>query len=84
MRIASLPADRPIIDERGTMTQHLRRFMNAVARLSILEGSGSPEGVEEAMATRLYMDTAGTAGAILYIKRVDSVAGDKTAGWVLT
>lgn len=83
MRLPSLSANRPFLELSLTMTQQTRRFMNAVARFSILEGSGSPEGVEEARTTRLYMDTAGTAGEILYIKQVDSVAGNKTAGWVL-
>ena len=83
MNITPPSANRPLLDDQGTMTQQTRKFMNAVARLSILEGSGSPEGVLEARATRLYMDTAGVAGAILYIKQVDSISGDKTTGWVL-
>jgi hypothetical protein len=29
------------------------------------------------------MDDAGTAGAILYIKRDTDIAGDKTQGWIL-
>ena len=84
MNITPPSANRPLLDDQGTMTQQTRKFMNAIARLSPLEGSGSPEGVVEARATRLYMDTAGVAGAILYIKQVDSISGDKTKGWILT
>ena len=46
-------------------------------------GSGSPEGVVEAKQTRLYMNSAGAAGNILYIKKTDDVAGDRTKGWIL-
>ena len=84
MNIMPPSANRPLLDDQGTMTQQTRKVMNAIARLSILEGSGSPEGVIEARATRFYMDTAGVAGAILYIKQVDSISGDKTLGWILT
>lgn len=58
-------------------------FQFALANLSIITGSGSPEGVIEAAATRLYMNTAGVAGSILYIKRDDDVGGDRTQGWIL-
>lgn len=44
-----------------------------------LEGSGSPEGVITAEPRALYMDTAGTAGSILYIKQ----SGTGNTGWVL-
>lgn len=47
--------------------------------LSILEGSGSPEGVLEANPNRLYKDTSGTAGNILYIKKT----GTGSTGWIL-
>ncbi len=54
-----------------------------VTNMSVLTGSGSPEGVVSARSTRLYMDTAGSAGSILYIKRDESIAGDRTQGWIL-
>ena len=57
---------------------------NAINFQAIAEGSGSPEGVLEADVTKRYMDTAGTAGIIFYIKRDAAIAGDKTKGWILT
>lgn len=54
-----------------------------VTNMSILTGSGSPEGVVQAQPTRLYMNTAGTAGSILYIKRDADVSGDRSQGWIL-
>jgi len=62
------------------------RFFNwqlNVSNLSVLTGAGSPESVVAARPTRLYMDTAGTAGAILYVKRDADIAGDRTQGWIL-
>ena len=83
MNIPPLNAAQPVVDEKGSMLQRMRSFVNAVARLSILEGTGSPEGVVEARATRLYMDTSGTASNIMYVKQVSSISGDKKAGWIL-
>lgn len=46
---------------------------------TIEEGSGSPEGVLAAEPKTLYMDTSGTAGNILYIKKT----GTGDTGWIL-
>ena len=73
----------PIVEQNRTRSQIFRTWTEEVGRLSVLTGSGSPEGTVSAQATRLYMDTAGTAGAILYIKRDDDIAGDATKGWIL-
>ena len=82
--IVPLSGNNALVEpETGRQTQQARNFFNSLALLSVLEGSGSPEGVVQAKATRLYMDTAGTAGSILYIKQVDSLAGDNKSGWVL-
>jgi hypothetical protein len=58
-------------------------FLFALANLAIMESVGSPEDVVEARATRLCMDTTGSTGNILYIKKFDDVLGDRTKGWVL-
>lgn len=73
----------PIVANSGEMTQEMANFVNLQADLAIAEGSGSPEGVVDAKVTKLYMDTAGTAGSILYIKRDTDIAGDTTKGWIL-
>lgn len=72
-----------IFSESGKLTSRGLLFFNELADLSIIEGAGSPEGVVEARIARRYMDTAGVAGSILYIKRDADVLGDKTKGWVL-
>ena len=64
-------------------TQPLNDFFLLLSELDIATGSGSPEGVLRAGITKRYMDTAGTAGSILYIKRDADIAGDTTQGWIL-
>ena len=49
----------------------------------MIVGTGSPEGVIDAPQTANYMDDAGTAGNIKYIKRDADIAGDSTKGWIL-
>jgi len=74
---------RKIVDENGVSSQQMFLWMDAVTDTDILIGTGSPEGVVTAEQRRLYMDDAGTAGAILYIKRDADVSGDKSQGWIL-
>jgi hypothetical protein len=73
----------PIVDEKGFMQQPLRLWVDEISELSILEGTGSPEGVVEANVSRLYRDITGTTGDILYIKNAVDILGDKSKGWIL-
>lgn len=66
---------RPV-DVVATYIEDLTRQVNAN---TVLSGSGSPEGVLTADPLTLYMDTAGTAGNILYIKKT----GTGNTGWIL-
>lgn len=74
---------QPIVDENGIMTLDMSNFINIIGRLTIAEGAGSPESVLSANVSKLYMDTAGTAGSILYVKRDAAIGGDTTQGWIL-
>lgn len=65
------------------MSQDFFVWTRAVTNLAIISGTGSPEGVVEALQKRLYMDEAGAAGGILYIKRDADITGDTTKGWIL-
>ncbi len=91
---AEISLNRPIVETNDTLTFQSRSYFlaldDAIASIrsdvefqTPLTGSGSPEGVLEALSTKEYMDTAGTAGNIKYIKRDDDIAGDKTMGWIL-
>lgn len=82
--IPIIPAgNTPIVTDKGSMKSSFRSFLNDLADMVILSGVGSPEGVVSAAQFRQYMDTTGTAGAILYIKRDGDIGGDKTLGWIL-
>ena len=50
---------------------------------AILIGTGSPEGVVSAQVGQEYMDDAGTASAIKYIKRDADGGGEDTQGGIL-
>lgn len=65
------------------MTQEMRTWVQIITQRSLIIGTGSPEGVVEAGQGSEYMDDAGVAGAIKYIKRDADVGGDKTLGWIL-
>lgn len=69
-----------IVDESGRQTQEFNDWINGVNRSLIIVGSGSPEGVVTATIAQEYMDSAGTAGAIKYIKRDADIAGDLSKG----
>tara|TARA_R110002020_G_scaffold299426_1_gene515111 strand:- start:1149 stop:1403 length:255 start_codon:yes stop_codon:yes gene_type:complete len=83
MNIASPIASQPVVEDNGTMAEPFRLWSQQVTDLQILTGSGTPEGTVSAPITTLYMDTAGGAGAVLYIKRDTDVAADPTQGWIL-
>jgi hypothetical protein len=71
------------LDRDGLPSDRLAEFLEAITRQvnanTVLTGSGSPEGVREADPTTLYMDTSGSAGSILYVKKT----GTGDTGWVL-
>lgn len=66
---------RPV-DIVATTLEDMTREVN---KSTVLEGSGSPEGAVIAEPKVLYMDTAGTAGNILYVKKT----GTGNTGWIL-
>lgn len=72
-----------LANDLGSPSDRLGEFLEEMTRQvnlsTILTGSGSPEGVETANPTQLYMDTAGGAGTILYIKQT----GTGNTGWIL-
>lgn len=74
---------RKIVNENGETTNRMEHWINLVTDLQIIAEAGTPEGEVEAAQKTVYMDTAGIAGAILYIKRDADIAGDKSKGWIL-
>ena len=80
--ISQFPIDQLFTDD-GKLTERAWKLLRQLVQLQILTGSGSPEGVIEAKVTTLYMNTSGTAGNILYIKRDADISGDRSQGWIL-
>jgi len=73
----------PIVKQGGLMQEPFRLFINDVAKLGVIVGTGTPEGTVAAEQGQQYMDDTGTAGAIMYVKRDADIAGDITKGWIL-
>lgn len=72
-----------IVMADGSMTQEYRDWTQEITLLDIIIGTGSPEAVVIALVGQEYMDDAGVAGAIKYIKRDADIAGDRSKGWIL-
>lgn len=68
----------PLTDEKGCATQWMQIFGEQVRQLPTIIGTGSPEGVQESISGRLYLDQS--TGSI-YSKRYDEIAGNKANGW---
>tara|TARA_R110000772_G_scaffold180355_2_gene291626 strand:+ start:276 stop:527 length:252 start_codon:yes stop_codon:yes gene_type:complete len=74
---------QPIVENNGTMSQAFRQFTQEASLSIPIVGTGSPEGVIEAVQYSLYLDGSGSAGAIQYRKMIPSIANDRKKGWVL-
>jgi len=82
-RVVSLnPSSSPLRAD-NSLEPAFQLWAQSLTNRALIVGPGSPESVIEANQGALYMDDAGTAGAILYVKRDADVTGDKTQGWVL-
>lgn len=82
-RVIQPSTDRPIIEEDGSQSTQMRGWTQTITNQALIIGTGSPEAVVEATQGAAYMDDAGTTGAILYIKKSNDVAADKSQGWIL-
>ncbi len=72
----------PITDSDGVMTDVFQIWVTRVTNLDLIIGTGSPEGVITAEVGREYLDDAGLAGAVKFIKQKADIAGDRSKGWV--
>lgn len=81
--IAKYDPSFPIVQpDNGLMTQAFQRTMAQVQERGLLIGTGSPETVVEAQQGIMYMDETGAVGAVLYIKQVADISGDRSTGWI--
>lgn len=81
--INQLNDSNPIVEDDGNMIRRFSIWTKAVTNLDPLSGEGSPEGIIEADQFRLYVDTIGTTGNVLYVKRNSDIGSDKKQGWIL-
>lgn len=73
-----------IVDTVGKMLINFKTWTQQVSDMSIIEGTGSPEGIQSARRSRQYMDIAGAAGSKMYIKAIDADGlGNDKNGWEL-
>jgi len=71
-----------IVRKEGQPTTEMGLWIETVSDLIPSIGTGSPEGVVEARQTAQFMDDAGAPGAVLYIKQLADIGGDRSMGWV--
>lgn len=83
MTLSPLFKNQIVVDDGGRPTQNLQLFSEQTAALDIVVGTGTPEGVIEARQKKLYMNTAGGPGTILYIKLLNDIGGNRKLGWSL-
>ena len=78
-----LNVGQPVVEANGTMSQAFRQFTQEASLSIPIVGTGSPEGLIEAVQYSLYLDGSGSAGAIQYRKMLPSIGGDRKKGWIL-
>ena len=83
-RLSQHNSSRPLTNEDGSPSAQLNTWLRVVTSQSMIIGSGSPEGVVEAIQTSSYMDEDAALGFVLYVKqKADDGLGDTTKGWAL-
>ena len=80
---AQLNASQPIVDDNGQMEQPFRQHVMLLSNNLPIVGSGSPEGIIEALQYSLYIDSMCSTGSIEWRKMLTNITGDRTKGWVL-
>ena len=78
MSYVSPNMNKPIVSKEGDALDQLRKWILAVTRTQLFSGSGSPEGVIEAISNAQYVDIDTD---ILYYKRDSDIDGDTAMGW---
>ena len=76
-----LNAAQPIIEEDGTMSQVFRSWAIAVTNAMPMVGTGSPEGLIEALQYSLYIDETIPLAPVQYRKMLPEIAGNRKLGW---
>jgi len=83
IRIVQPSSGRPILNEGGAPAAQFNTWLKLITERTLIIGTGLPESITEAAQGALYLDQAGVAGNLLYVKRDADIGGDKTKGWIL-
>ncbi len=75
------PFNTPLVDKSFILTEPYRIFFNNLLLSTIIQGTGSPEGVVEGFVGQTYIDLDGEQWYIRWIKRDAAIDGDRTRGW---
>lgn len=70
--------NKPIASKEGMTLDQMRKWILAVTRTQLFSGSGSPEGVVEAINNAQYIDVDTD---LLYYKRDPDINGNTAMGW---
>lgn len=76
------PAVQPLTEPEGTPSRPWQAWEQKVSKSVPIVGSGSPEGVVEALQYATYIDETKTTSPTIYRKMLADVAGDRARGWV--
>ena len=79
MRFLQPNVNKGITDEKGNMLQAMRLWIQNVTRTQLFRGTGSPDGILEAVEDAQYVDTITD---VMYYKKFSDINGDTSRGWV--
>lgn len=72
----------PVVDDAGLMTEPFRKYMATLGYALPIVGAGTPEAAVEANQFSIYINSTGTTGTLMYVKKLTDIGNDKTKGWV--
>ena len=76
-----LAVQQPLMDGE-TASQHFRAWLNEVSRFMPIVGSGTPEGVVEALQYAHYIDESDPDQPAHWWKMLPDIGGERSRGWV--
>ena len=82
-RVTQPTSSRPAVDDSGILSNEMVVWVQTITNRTLIISTGTPEGVISAAQGAEYMDDAGLAGSVRWVKRDnDDGFGDTTKGWI--
>lgn len=76
------PTVQPMLAGDGTPSRPWQEWEQKVSKSVPIVGTGSPEGVVEALQYQEYIDETDTSAPVIYRKMLTNIGGDRSKGWV--